>query len=91
MGQPEETSFLFPSSKSNSDKPVFCTWHQISQLKDARYPAVDGNTGRLYVGQQYCFRAQSQHLLKTEPLPDSHKKGVRVETGFIFAPSSISH
>lgn len=91
MRQLEESSFLFPSSKSNFDKPVFGAWHQISQLKDARYPAVDGNAGRLYVGQQYCFRAQSQHLLKAEPLPDSHKKGVRVETGFIFAPSSISH
>lgn len=47
MGQLEESSFLFPSSKSNSDKPVFGAWHQISQLKEARYPAVGGNAGRL--------------------------------------------
>lgn len=74
IGHVAETSFPFPLSKNNFDKPVFGAQRQLSQLKDIRYSVEDGNVGGPYTGQQYCFGAQSQHLLKTEPLPDSYKK-----------------
>ena len=69
-------AFYLLWAKVNSEKPIFSAWCQLSQLKDTRYPEEDRNAGRLYTGQEYIFRAQHQHLLKAEPLPDSHKKGV---------------